>query len=826
MTKSTSLKVGALAVAMFAGVCSGVQAQRTLPKQVIKMTPSSVKACPFGIVKRSDVHMLTPLTPQQKLEQQRKISEALASKPSTTTSTHQRAPRKANAKWNTMLEENFEYMTDGTDSVPGVEISDDSSWEIPDQYFHTPGWTGEGIYQAGGCVALAYPGFGGVLNTPLGKYKGRLKISFRAKSIAKRRQAVSIVLCRGGIVDPQMAGDNYEWVNFNTADGWTDYELETTNYYDQDNCFLQINAGSYDDGIIIDDLQIEEDQNFVGVPQKPNVSHFTHEGFTATWNAVDNADQYLLNLYKLQDKADAQTEQITDFDDLALNDEGTFTNIPDGWTFNLTKDSVATGYDGSNGVAFCSDPNGYDPGYIETEGTGGAITNLSFYLTKLSDNSDELTSYGYGVSMSIKGYDGESWNSICYISLADYTKGEPQHITSDLLKENGIDIAGKYTKLRFCGGLNDEGSFVIDQVELSTLTPQDTVLFQKDVTTSTPSYAFTGLDMDQDYYYDVRASRNGIGEGKATDLVHAFGVAAPKATEATDIDERGEFTANWEAEPKANDGYTVCLNKTYIAPEAITDYEILSEDFSKVTTAATVDDPESYGNKNQVTTLDEATQTSGWYGQGNLMANGMLGCRQAEGPTYEIITPELSLGNGDGSFNVTVTTYFVSADTLVVQGKQLAYIPGKAGETVTMTVPMTDGYDGLRVWFYTKNYGSFFIDDIKITQNLKKGDKLVYSNIEQEQTTDTKYTFSGLDVTPGTSYSYVVYARRSNYKESAVSDASNEVTVDVLNAIQSVKTTNKGSKRIYDLNGRELPAAKQHGVYIIRENGETRKVVM
>ena len=208
------------------------------------------------------------------------------------------------------------------------------------------------------------------------------------------------------------------------------------------------------------------------------------------------------------------------------------------------------------------------------------------------------------------------------------------------------------------------------------------------------------------------------------------------------------------------------------------------------------------------------------------MANGMLGCRQAEDPTYEIITPELSLGNGDGSFNVTVTTYFVSADTLVVQGKHLAYIPGKAGETVTMTVPMTDGYDGLRVWFYTKNYGSFFLDDIKITQNIKKGDKLVYSNIEQEQTTDTKYTFSGLDVTPGTSYSYVVYALRSNYKESAVSDASNEVTVDILNAIQSVKTTDKGSKRIYDLNGRELPAAKQHGVYLIRENGETRKVIM
>ncbi len=826
MTKITSLKVGALAFAMLTGICGSVQAQRTLPKQVIKMTPSSVKACPFGIAKRSNANMLTPITPQQKLEQQRKISEALASKTSKTTHTLQRAPRKADAQWNTTLDEDFEYMTDGNDSVPGVQISDDSSWEIPDQYFHTPGWTGEGVYQAGGAVALAYPGYGGVLNTPLNKYKGHLRISFRAKSIAERRQVVSVVLCRGGIENPQMAGDNYEWVNFYTADGWTDYEMETTNYYNQDDCFLQINAGSYDDGIIIDDLQIEEDLNFVGKPQNADVSHFTHEGFTATWDAVDNADQYLLNLYKLQDKTGAQTEQITDFDDLALNSEGRFTNIPDGWTFNLTKDSVATGFDGSNGVAFCGDPDGFDPGYIETEGTGGVITDLSFYVTKLTDNSEMLSGYGYNVSMSLKGYDGEEWNSICALSLGNFTKGEPQRITSELLKENGIDIAGKYTKLRFCGGLNDEGSFVIDQVELSTQIAQDTVLFQKDVTTSTPSYAFTGLDMDQDYYYDVRASRNGLGEGEATDLVHAFGVAAPKATEATDIDERGEFTANWEAEPQANEGYVVCLNKQYTAPEAVNDYEILSEDFSKVTTAATVDEPESYGNKNQITTLDEATLTSGWYGRGNLMANGMLGCRQAEEPIYEIITPELSLGNGDGSFNVTVTAYFVDADTLIVQGRHLAYIPGKAGETVTATVPMTDGYEGLRVWFYTKNYGSFFLDDIKIDQDLKKGDKLVYNNIQQEETTDTKYTFSGLDVTPGTAYSYVVYALRSNYKESVVSDASNEVTVDVLNAIQSIKTTNKGSKRIYDLNGRELPAAKQHGVYIIREDGETRKVVM
>lgn len=827
MTNTTTLKVGTLAAALLAGLCVSAQELRTMPTHVIKMTPSAVTPCPLGIANPSNASVLKPLTTQQKIELQHKINRAISGQRSTaSTRVFKSAPKKNDAKWNAIVDENFEYMTDGNDSVPGAEISDNSTWEIPDKYFHTPGWTGEGVYQAGGAVALAYPGFGGVLNTPLGKYKGHLKISFRIKSIAAKKHIISVVLCRGGIEDPQQAGDNYEWASFKTEDGWQDYSMETTNYYDRDDSYLQINAGTYDDGVIIDDLRIEEDQNFVGVPQNHTVGHFTHDGFTASWKAVDNADKYLIDLYELQDKEDGETEQTTDFDNLAIGTDSNFVNIPDGWTFNLRKDSVATGYNGTTGVAFCGDESTGDPGYIETEGTGGIINHLSFYVTKLSDNSDLMTEYGYDVSMSLEGYTNGDWDEICSISLANFPKGEAQQVTSDMLKEKGLDIAdGRYSQLRFCGGVNDLGTFVLDQVVLNTEVPQDTAVFQKDVATTTTSYEFAGLDMDKDYYYDVRASRNGVGEGQSTSLVHVFGVAAPVATAATDIDERGEFTANWEAEPYANEGYAVCLSKTYVAPEAVSDYVILTEDFSKVTASATVDDPESYGNKNKVTTLDEATRTSGWYGQGNLMADGMLGCRQAEEPTYEIITPELSLGNGDGSFNVVVTAYFVTADTLVIQGKHLAYVPGKAGEMVSTTVPMTDGYEGLRVWFYTKNYGSFFLDDVKITQDLKKGDKLVYDNIEQAQTADTKYTFSGLDVTPGTSYSYVVYALRSLYGEEAVSDASNEVAVDVFTGIKSVVADKAdATKRIYDLNGREVSTAK-HGVYIVRENGITRKVV-
>lgn len=163
------------------------------------------------------------------------------------------------------------------------------------------------------------------------------------------------------------------------------------------------------------------------------------------------------------------------------------------------------------------------------------------------------------------------------------------------------------------------------------------------------------------------------------------------------------------------------------SPNEMKDYEILSEDFSKVTSKATKDSPESAGNKSKLTTLDDYTQLGGWYGQGNMLANGMLGCRQGTEANYEVITPELPLGNGDKSYKVAVSVYFIDADTLMIQGNgkaDMRIIPGKAGETVNATVSVGHGYDGLRVWFYTKHYGAFMLDDVKITQTLAKGDQV------------------------------------------------------------------------------------------------------
>ena len=68
-----------------------------------------------------------------------------------------------------VIDEDFIYFTAGTEDEPDSEtIEDINTWIIPDSYFHQPGWMGSGVQQAGGTCALAYPDYGGCINTPMG----------------------------------------------------------------------------------------------------------------------------------------------------------------------------------------------------------------------------------------------------------------------------------------------------------------------------------------------------------------------------------------------------------------------------------------------------------------------------------------------------------------------------------------------------------------------------------------------------------------------------------------------------------------------------------
>lgn len=89
--------------------------------------------------------------------------------------------------WEVLVEEDFSLMKKGTDEKPDtVTFPGQMSGFLPDSLFHTKGWFGLGCFQAGGSVALNYPGFGGVLNTPLMNMQGRLRVQMRVKAIDKK----------------------------------------------------------------------------------------------------------------------------------------------------------------------------------------------------------------------------------------------------------------------------------------------------------------------------------------------------------------------------------------------------------------------------------------------------------------------------------------------------------------------------------------------------------------------------------------------------------------------------------------------------------------
>lgn len=203
--------------------------------------------------------------------------------------------------WETLINEDFSLMTAGTEDVPdGTMMPGETFGLLPDELFHTPDWYGIGVYQAGGNVALNYPGFGGVLNSPMMNMEGSIRIKLRVKSIDRTRPFF-VQLAAGGYdypFDPTGTGQ-MNMYQFTPEEGWQDIELNIINPYTGDDCFVQINAGTYNNGgLVIDYLTVERDKDYVATPIDLSASAFKEDGFTASWSKPYGAESYLVTLYE------------------------------------------------------------------------------------------------------------------------------------------------------------------------------------------------------------------------------------------------------------------------------------------------------------------------------------------------------------------------------------------------------------------------------------------------------------------------------------------------------------------------------------------------
>ena len=504
------------------------------------------------------------------------------------------APKEDFSTWELVLSEDFSKWTAGSEDAPDETPVDNYAEAgdpyISDEMMQTPGWSGMCTYQAGGACALAYPGQGGALNTPLGNWQGRIGITFRAKALDTERQIFTVMMAKGDIWYPQPVNYDMPMFQITSDEGWVDIEVIGINPYADKDAFIQINGMFYNSvGILVDDLKIYRDPDYLATPNSLSADSFVNDGFTAHWPAVAGAESYLLNLWEETETGDAVNATET-FDGINATDgviDADNPNFPEGWSISLANNNVTTdGMDGSQALLLNSQND-----TIELPVNGGKLVEFGFgYKTTAAQPESTFT---------IEVLQNGVWSPLMayYASQVDES-----YYTVDLrddLENNEyspIPFAGVYDGVRI---ITDayfyEGTVVaIDNITYETTAPTQRELVREDEEYADNFAVLEGLDPELDYYFTVKATK-GDNVSEESEMYYAYGVAAPAVKEATDIDPRGGYTANWDFAPKAT-GYIVTSYQVYTATADETNHAVLDDDFTSVESEGTPETPSNYGN--------------------------------------------------------------------------------------------------------------------------------------------------------------------------------------------------------------------------------------
>ena len=619
---------------------------------------------------------------------------------------------------------------------------------------------------------------------------------------------------------------------FTPEEGWQDIELNIINPYTGDDCFLQINAGTYNNGgLVIDYLTVERDKDYVATPTDLSASAFKEDGFTASWGKPYGAESYLVTLYE---KKIVGTDNFTSeetFENASV-EGGTVTGLSQGWTASVSGTADGQYFtdtdtpDGNKALLFASDND-----VLEFDADGSEILGLTLTMKTLasSENSD--------VTVYFELFDGTGWHT-CSTGLGFIPTDE--WLVMDLTKVLDGFTPGMYTKfrLRFSGigyalgnGLSDISEVIAADVVSCTTSPlTETTLVAEDMPADNTSITFTELDMNNVYSFTVKSTRADGKTSEASELFYAYGVAAPQVKEATDIDKRGAYTANWATATNAT-GYQLYSYEVYTVPEDAEAYTVFEENFNK-STEGTLQSPIYLENYDH-TYLDDYTDNKGWTGWGTMLSNGMAGCMEHPYVALDIISPELSVDHGDGTFEVTVEfTTLTDGTTLIVQNGNLDYqsITAEKAGAHTATLKFANGTNQTQLMFYTLEGNAFLLDRVTVKQDVKAGDE-IFSLQGLYDVTDggTSARISGLQAKSGYKFGYNVMSIYDRYGTLYTSDRSETQYVDlVTSGIDNVETGDEEAQQpsaVYDLSGRRVSDTSARGVYIIKQGNKAHKVI-
>lgn len=765
----------------------------------------------------------------------------------------------------TVVDQHFDKWTAGTNDEPDSEMLGGSpnSYALPEDMMGMPGWTGNEVYQAGKACAIRmfmseYGDLrGGFISTPEMELSGDVVLTFRARCLKEGDKGIiRVALC-----------DNYEGPvddrDFEITDEWQEFTFATDQATFNPNNIFQFSAEEVD--LLIDDVVVTRKANKIAAPEVLTPINNSTTSFTARWNPTTSASSYLLHVYR-KEMPENSVEPGTlseNFDGININDDGTTINqtnpnYPEGWTINLSSKGTQDVYTSEGNyssapLALCLDAEGDE---IISPETPAPITSLSFWVKPSSMENE--TDYIYSLVQVSVYSEKYGWTPIA--NMPNYymqANGGQYSFTSEQIGE-GV------TRVKFYFIQKNSVNFAIDDVKIDYATQRVPVTqLEKELTET--SYTMD-IEPNYEYFYNVRA-KNGSIVSKPTPDMWVDGILGVKveAKEATNVSETS-FTANWTELYNA-DKYKLNVMKVLEAKEDMENVVVLSEDFNAID-QGTVDNP--YNPYTYVFNLAENGYTSTeWLLQLPYLADGMAGAQQPNvwiGLAGLVTSPRLDLTCDGGAFDVDVKAYNTFAgDTLFVMlmkdytdnvATDSRIMPLKLDGTgmtsATIHFEATDDKN-LRenvILAFMSMYGQpYFIDEVTIRQNVRKGETLVapYSVLYPNA---SGYEVSGLD--SKFKYAYDVTAMRTKDFTNYVSDPSDRIYVKdpattVGKLLADGKALNVKVERgnitvdtehnavyVYDMQGKKVANAARGkhvinltpGVYLVKAGEKTAKVVV
>ena len=348
------------------------------------------------------------------------------------------------------------------------------------------------------------------------------------------------------------------------------------------------------------------------------------------------------------------------------------------------------------------------------------------------------------------------------------------------------------TRVRFSFIQKGKITFYLDDVILTYRSRGKTFKFIEDLDVEGTEYKVSDINPQNEYTYYVQAVDGDlVSEPSYTIWVDGVEGLKPTVLEPTDVT-KSSFVANWQPLGHATD-YSV---ETSLIVRAESDMEgvlVNEETFDDINDSG-------YDWQSPLNFADKGMAQTGWSATQPQWKPGMAGTQGTSwiGMAGLVFSPYLDLScNNNEGFHVEATVETTSAGIQIEDGTTIpegmfvmvlnspndtqalcsAYFdtpqPGSHSAKVFVANPDNVDLSNVIVAFMNTTGTAFYVDNVKITQDLRAGEVLM-APYAVEKTSGTNLP---VDVIPGQDYAYTVTASVMKNYENYISEKSDAMTV-------------------------------------------------